>query len=106
MNTEHVVVFVTAPKGKGEEIAKAIVEKRLAACVNIVDNIKSIYWWQDKVEEDFEELLIIKTKYKILEKLIEEVKRAHPYTVPEIISLPIILGNKEYLEWINKEVKD
>lgn len=104
MTNEHLVVFITAPRGEGEKIAGHIVEKRLAACVNIVRGIESIYWWEGKVEKDEEELLIVKTRGNILDKLIEEVKKVHPYKVPEIIAIPITAGNRDYLEWIEREV--
>ncbi|MCE4618783.1 MAG: divalent-cation tolerance protein CutA [Desulfurococcales archaeon] len=105
MTGEHVVVLITTPAGKGEEIANFIVERRLGACVNIIKEIRSFYWWKGNIERDNEELLIIKTKRQILDKLIEEVKKVHPYTVPEIIALPIVAGNIDYLNWIEEEVK-
>ncbi len=96
------VVLVTAPSGKGEEIAKKVLEARLAACINIT-NVRSKYWWKGKIEEDEEELLIIKTSGKTLEKLIEFVKKIHPYTVPEVIYWRIEGGNKDYIEWVLAE---
>lgn len=98
------VIFITAPKGKGFEIARRIVEERLAACVNVVSGVTSIYWWEGKVQVDSEELLIVKTKGEAIEKLIERVKEIHPYTVPEIIAIDITRGNKDYLEWVEREV--
>ncbi len=100
-----VVVFVTAPKEKASEIARHLVEKRLAACVNIVGEVESIYWWQGRVEEDKESLLIIKTRLDALQRLMEEVRRIHPYQVPEVIAIPIIAGLEDYLEWLENEVK-
>ncbi len=99
-----IVVLITTPKGEGRRIAKSIVDKRLAACVNVVDGITSFYWWKGEIQEDSEELLIVKTRSDVLEKLISEVKKIHPYTVPEIIALPIIHGNSDYLKWIDDEV--
>lgn len=102
--TGKVVVLITVPKGEGKRIARAIVESRLAACVNIVTGLTSIYWWKGSIEEDEEELLILKTRTDIVKKLIDEVKKIHPYTVPEIIALPIVDGNPDYLKWVDDEV--
>jgi len=98
------VVFITTPLEKGEEIARYLVENKLAACVNIVQKVKSIYWWQGKIEEDAEALLIVKTSTDKIKELITKVKEIHPYTVPEIISLKIEEGNPDYLKWINESL--
>lgn len=106
MNLEYIVVLITVPsKEEAESITKTIVEKKLAACVNIVDIVKSVYWWQGKIEEGKELLLIIKTlksKFKELEK---EIKKLHSYTVPEIIALPIVEGFEKYLNWIKESLQ-
>jgi len=99
------VVFITTPTDKGEEIARYLVENKLAACVNIVQKVKSIYWWQGKIEEDSESLLIVKTSDGKVDELIEKVREIHPYTVPEIISLNIEEGNPDYLKWIDESLK-
>ncbi len=99
------VVLVTAPRDKAREIARRLVEERLAACVNIVDEVHSIYWWQGRVEEDKESLLIVKTRADALQALVEGVRRIHPYQVPEVIALPIIAGLEDYLDWLENEVK-
>jgi periplasmic divalent cation tolerance protein len=100
-----IVVLCTTPKNKGYEIAKKIIENKLAACVNIVNGINSIYWWKGEINEDEEELLVIKTKKTILNELITFIKSIHPYSVPEIIALDIIDGNIDYLNWIEENVK-
>ncbi len=100
------VVFVTVPnREEAEKIARALIESRLAACVNIVNGLKSIYWWQGKIEEDNELLLIIKTRIEVFEELVLKIKELHPYTVPEIIGLPIIAGSKDYVDWLRNEIK-
>ncbi len=99
-----IVVLTTVPKGKGKEIAKALLEKRLAACVNITD-VKSLYWWEGKIEEAEEELLIIKTRAELYEKLEEELKKIHPYGVPEIVALRVKDVYVEYLRWVEKETR-
>ncbi|MCE4602304.1 MAG: divalent-cation tolerance protein CutA [Desulfurococcales archaeon] len=103
--TGKIVIIITAPKGEGKRIARALVESRLAACVNIVQGLTSLYWWQGEIQEDQEELLIVKTRMDALNKLIDEVKKIHPYSVPEIVALPILGGNPDYLKWVDDEVR-
>ncbi len=101
----YAVVLITAPRGDARIIADAVLKERLAACVNIVDGVHSVYWWQGRIEEGEEALLIVKTRVEALGSLIEAVRRVHPYEVPEIIALPIMAGFSKYLEWIDEEVK-
>ena len=99
--TGHIIVYITVPSPEeGKKIAKALVEKRLAACVNIVPGLRSIYHWQGKICDEKELLLIAKTRYSLFERLEHELKSIHSYKVPEIIALPIVKGSKEYLDWI------
>ncbi len=100
----YCVIFITVPVDKGEEIGEFIVREKLGACVNILDVENSIYWWKGNIEKDKEKLLIVKTSVKNIEKLIKRVKEIHPYTVPEIIALPIIGGNEDYLKWIDESL--
>jgi periplasmic divalent cation tolerance protein len=100
----HIVVFVTVPSEEtGKKIARKVIEERLAACVNITAEITSVYWWEDEIQEDNERMLIIKTKSQLFDKLQETVKTHHPYSVPEIIALPMVKGFAPYLNWINQE---
>ena len=102
--TEYVVVYVTASDVKeARKIAEAVVGERLAACANIYPEIRSIYWWQGKVEESGESALVLKTRRELVPKVVEMVKRLHSYTVPCIVALPIAEGNREFLEWIKSE---
>jgi len=102
----YVVVLITTPsKEEAERIARDLLSKKLAACVNIVSDVKSLFWWEEKIDEANECLLVIKTRLDQMKELIESVKRIHSYTVPEIIALPIITGNTRYLEWINQTIK-
>ncbi len=103
--TGKVVVLITAPKGKGDDLAEFIVSRRLAACVNVVGGIRSFYWWKGELVRDDEDLLVVKTTRDVLPSLISEVKRVHPYTVPEIIALDVVEGNPDYLKWVEDEVK-
>ena len=97
------VAFVSAPREEAKKMARAIVEERLAACVNIVPKIDSVYWWEGKVETDEESLLIIKTSQAKAEQLIEYVKANHPYGIPEVIMLSVTEGLPDYLDWVTDE---
>ncbi len=101
----RIVLITCGSREEAEKISKILVEKKLAACVNILSNVKSYFWWEGKIDEADEHLLIIKTKAEKIKELIERVKKIHSYSVPEIISLPILEGNKEYLKWIGDSLK-
>jgi len=98
------VVLMTA--GSAEEatqLARTLVSERLAACVNIVGPIRSIYRWQGKVEDNSEHLLIAKTCADLVSRLAERVKALHSYQVPEVLALPVLYGWPPYLEWLGQE---
>jgi periplasmic divalent cation tolerance protein len=101
---QRIVVFVTAPSDKADDLAGRLVEEKLVACVNIVRDVDSIYWWQGDIEKDRESLLIAKTELGLLGKLVKRLKDLHPYEVPEIIAFPIIGGNPDYLKWISESI--
>nr|XP_011464640.1 PREDICTED: protein CutA, chloroplastic isoform X2 [Fragaria vesca subsp. vesca] len=102
-----IVVYVTVPnKEVGKKLAESLVREKLAACVNIVPGIQSVYQWEGEVQTDSEELLIIKTRQSLFEALTEHVKSNHPYDVPEVIALPINAGSLNYLEWIKNSTRD
>ena len=102
----HVVIFVTAAnKKEADKIASALIKNKLAACVNIIENVNSLFWWQGKAARAKEALLIVKTRKALMHKLIKKVKSLHSYEVPEIIALPIVCGNKEYLKWLNESTR-
>jgi periplasmic divalent cation tolerance protein len=99
--SESIVVLVTC--GSEEEatkIANSLVEERLAACVNIISHVRSIYRWEGKICDEKEWLLIMKTQKKRFEVLEKKVKSLHSYSVPEIIALPIVEGSASYLKWL------
>ncbi len=102
----YIVVFVTCVSAsQARKIASALVADQLAACVNIVPAIKSLFRWQGKVDKAAETLLVIKSRKSLFPRICRTVKQLHSYTVPEIIALPIVCGNKDYLEWIDESVR-
>jgi periplasmic divalent cation tolerance protein len=105
--TDKVVVLVTcANSAEAKRIARALVEARLAACVNILRSpVRSIYRWKNKVESASERLLVIKSSRKRLAALGREVRRMHSYNVPEVIALPIAAGSAAYLRWLDECVR-
>ena len=103
-DTNAIIVLITAPnENVAAVIAKALVEARLAACVNIVKGIRSVYRWKGKVEDDFEVLMIVKTQRSLFEQLANKVIEYHSYSVPEIIALPIVEGLENYMKWLREE---
>lgn len=105
--SDYSAVYVTSPD---EEVAKTIgrglVDKKLAACVNIIPKITSIYEWEGKINEDDEVMMMIKTRTSKIESLVNYVKANHPYSVCEVISVPITNGNAAYLKWISDVVPE
>ena len=98
---EAVVVFITASnEDEGANIAKTLVGERLAGCVNIVKDIRSIYRWEGKTEDEKEVLMIAKTQRSLFTKLSQRVRELHSYTVPEIIAMPVVEGSEDYLSWL------
>jgi periplasmic divalent cation tolerance protein len=103
--TDYIVVYVTAPEEEAVDLAKTLVEERLVACVNLVPGLRSIYWWQGKVEDEPEVLCMMKTRSNLFESLRDRVRQLHSYEVEEIIALPILAGNLPYLDWIKENTK-
>jgi len=97
-----VVVLITSPPDEADEIASVIVEGKLAACVNIVPSVRSVFWWEGKVEHEDESLLVVKTTREVVAPLIDRVRDVHPYENFELIALPIDAGSQPYLRWIVK----
>jgi len=104
--SDAVVILVTTPTiDEARKIGNALVEEKLIACANIIPQVESIFYWQDKVCNEKEALMVIKTKKKLIEKIIKRVKALHSYTVPEVIALPIIKGSKDYIKWVKEVTK-
>lgn len=102
---QYIVVLITAKnKTEAKKVAQGLLKDRLAACVNILGGVESLFWWQGKIDKGSEALMIIKTKQKSFEKLVSKVKLLHSYQNPEIIALPIVAGSWNYLKWIDESV--
>jgi len=102
----EIVIFVTASaEEEAHRIAELLLNRRKAACINIIPKVDSLFWWQGKLDSARESLLIIKTAASLLPEIVDLVKSGHSYEVPEIIAMPIVGGNEDYLRWIDNEVK-
>ena len=102
---EQIVVLMTASsQEEADGIAHALVAEMLAACVNVVPGIASVYRWQGEVQRDTEWLLIAKTRRDVLDALVQRVQALHSYDVPEVIALPLVGGSEAYLRWLDREV--
>ncbi len=100
-----IVILITSTAEEAPKIANTLLTHRKVACVNIIPSVSSLFWWQDKIDSAQESLLIIKTSARLLDEVVALVKEVHSYDVPEIIALPIIGGNQDYLKWLEAEVK-
>ncbi len=101
----YIVVLITVPKQReAERIARGLIEKKLAACVNMIRGVDSLFRWEGKTDRAREILLVAKTRRSGFKKLAAFVKSLHSYAVPEIIALPVVAGNHEYLTWIDESV--
>ncbi len=100
------VIFSTCPPGEAERLAELLVETGRAACVNIVPSVRSVYRWQGKIETDEESLLVIKCPLRKVGALTATLVEAHPYDVPEVISLPVDEGNPAYLRWVSEVTEE
>lgn len=106
LRATEIVVLITCPDAAtGERLAHSMVEERLAACVNLIPGVTSLYRWEDKLCRDAEILLLVKTRRGRLAALTRRVKALHPYSLPEIVALPILAGSAEYLRWIRSATR-
>lgn len=105
MDQELIILSTVSSEQEGEEIAESLVIDGLAACVNIIPNIKSIYEWKSKIQKDCELLLIIKTVKQNESQVYDNIRLMHSYDVPEIISIKLDNIDKKYSEWLNSVVK-
>lgn len=106
MMDDVIIVFVTAAdKAQAEQLGTALVEKKLAACCNIIDAVTSIFHWQGQTCHEREVLMVLKTVTGRFDELVAEIKQRHSYETPEIIAVPVILGAADYLEWVRTETQ-
>ncbi len=99
------IYITTKDRDQARVIGRALVEERLAACVNIIDGMNSLYWWHDAIQDDREAIVIAKTRAELVPKLTDRVRALHSYQVPCIVALPILSGNPDFLKWIEQETK-
>ncbi len=100
-----ILAYITVKdKSQAEAIGKKLVEEQLAGCVNIIDGMKSIYYWNNSLQEDSEAILIAKTAQHLLPRLTSRVKQLHSYSCPCVIALPLIGGNPDYLQWLAQQI--
>ncbi len=101
--TEALVVLITAPSSEeAEAIARALVEEKLAACVNVIPGMTSFYRWRGELQREGEVLLVVKSRRGLFDRLAARVRELHSYQVPEIIALPVIVGDEDYLRWLSE----
>ena len=106
MAIEYIQVQTTTEKMEdAQKITRALLERRLAGCVQIVGPIVSSYWWKGKIEMAEEWLCLIKSRQDLFEELEKAIVELHPYETPEIIATPIVAGSRDYLAWLNDELK-
>ena len=108
MAEQTILVFITAPTQEAAtHIAKHLLGQKLAACVNIIPSVRSIFTWQGERQEEGEVLLVVKSRLALFaEHLVPAVTSVHPYEVPEILALPVIAGYQPYLDWVEAETRD
>ena len=105
--TDKIIVLSTCDsEEEARTIARALIERRLAACVNLTPGVKSIYRWKGAIEEAGEYLLIIKSRRDLLDQLRSELENMHSYDVPEVIALAVVDGSSAYLEWMDRELRE
>ena len=103
---QNIVIFITTgTDGEARRVAEALLEQRKAACVTIAPTVTSLFWWEDRIDSDEESLLIVKSKASLLDAIVSLVKEVHSYDVPEVIALPIIGGNSDYLSWLGEQTQ-
>ena len=102
MPTERVILITCPSKKEAKKIGHHLVSEKLAACVNIIPGLISIFYWQGKLNEEKEVLLIVKSRSSCFSKLEKRIRQIHSYSVPEVIALPIVQGSRAYLQWIRE----
>jgi periplasmic divalent cation tolerance protein len=105
VSTEIVVLITASSEKEAQKIGQTLIEQKLAACANLIREVHSIFFWQGKICQENEALILVKTRADLFEPLMAQVKALHSYTVPEIIALPIVKGSEDYLRWIRESTR-
>lgn len=106
MESALVIVYITAPSMEiAQLLAQSLVEQRLAACVNLVGSIQSVYLWQGSLHQDEEVLMVVKTRRTHLDTIADVLRTLHPYDLPELIAFPVVGGSPAYLDWVEQSTK-
>ena len=95
-----IVLMTTSNKEEAVKIVRNLLEERLIACANVIDHVSSFFWWKEKIEEEKEVLVIMKSHQKFFKNLSNKIKELHSYEIPEILALPIVEGSQSYLDWM------
>ena len=95
-----IVLMTASSKKEAEDITHKLLEERLIACANIVDTVSSLFWWKQKIEQENETLVVMKSSEKMFKQLTQRIQELHSYEVPEILALPIVAGSQSYLDWM------
>lgn len=102
-----IVILITASTGaEAQQIADKLLAQRKAACVNIIPNVHSLFWWKGEIDSAEETILIVKSRASLIDEIVSLVKEVHSYEVPEVIALPLVGGNQDYLNWLSAELRD
>ncbi|MEQ1886254.1 MAG: divalent-cation tolerance protein CutA [Bryobacteraceae bacterium] len=105
--TDKIVVFTTCDsEDAAADLARKLVELRVAACINILSGARSVYRWKEQIEDSKEWLLVIKSRRDLFDSLRAEIQRLHSYDVPEVIALPVVEGSEAYLGWLDQELRE
>lgn len=101
----HIVILITTKdKSEAKAISDKLLQSKLIACANIVEGVNSVFWWQGKIDAAQEVLLVLKSRRDHFDEIIKTVKSIHSYETPEIIALPIVAGNPDYMKWIDESI--
>ena len=98
--TFNIVLVTVGNRQEAEKIVRVLLKERLIACGNIINNVSSLFWWQDKIEEEKEVLVIMKSHGRLFKKLSKRIMELHSYDVPEILTVPVVDGSQAYLDWM------
>ena len=104
MTNKIVVLSTCGSAEEAEQLARRLLEARLAACVNLIPQTRSFYWWQEKIEQANECLLVIKTSRDLFDQLRTVLESAHSYELPEVLAIPVVEGSPNYLQWMDREL--